>query len=167
MFPGPGCPNSFNVMQFLGHFGKIVCWCPPWGVGAPSSGKSWIRHRYDSMIVLSGGMYSYFFKHIVPYSCNATNFPPLYSHYVAICSYFQACCAILVRDYHVLPRACVQDTSTRTRLAGSFVYLSRYFEIVLAWFIFEIVSGLFQELKTPTKDFIEINRDTINTIKNC
>ena len=41
--PPPG-PNSFNFMQFWGKFGKIVCWCPPWRVGAPSSGKSWIRH---------------------------------------------------------------------------------------------------------------------------
>ena len=24
----PGGPNSFNYMQFLGNFGKIVCWCP-------------------------------------------------------------------------------------------------------------------------------------------
>ena len=40
----PGGPNSFNSMQFLGKFGKIVCWRPPWRVGAPSSGKSWIRH---------------------------------------------------------------------------------------------------------------------------
>ena len=22
-------PNSFNFMQFLGNFGKIVCWRPP------------------------------------------------------------------------------------------------------------------------------------------
>ena len=42
--PPPGGPNSFNFMQFLGKYGKIVCWRPPWGVGAPSSGKSWIRH---------------------------------------------------------------------------------------------------------------------------
>ena len=35
----PGGPNSFNFMQFLGKFGKIVCWRPP-EVGAPSSGKS-------------------------------------------------------------------------------------------------------------------------------
>ena len=40
----PGGPNSFNFMQFLGKFGKIVCWHPPWRVGAPSSGKFWIRH---------------------------------------------------------------------------------------------------------------------------
>ena len=40
----PGGPNSFNFMQFSGKYGKIVCWRPPWGVGAPSSGKSWIRH---------------------------------------------------------------------------------------------------------------------------
>ena len=40
----PGGSNSFNFMQFLGKFGKIVCWRPPWGVGAPSSGKSGIRH---------------------------------------------------------------------------------------------------------------------------
>ena len=31
----PGCPNSFDFMQFLGQFGKIVCWRPPWGFGAP------------------------------------------------------------------------------------------------------------------------------------
>ena len=25
----PVGPNSFNFMQFLGKFGKIVYWCPP------------------------------------------------------------------------------------------------------------------------------------------
>ena len=25
----PGVQNSFNFMQFLGKFSKIVCWCPP------------------------------------------------------------------------------------------------------------------------------------------
>ena len=33
----PGGPNSFNFMQFLGKFGKIVCW-PPQRAGAPYSG---------------------------------------------------------------------------------------------------------------------------------
>ena len=42
--PNPRGPNSFNFMQFLRKFGKIVCWRPPRGVGAPFSGKSWIRH---------------------------------------------------------------------------------------------------------------------------
>ena len=42
--PPPGGPNSFNFMQFLGKFGKIVCWRLPPRVGAPSSGKSCIRH---------------------------------------------------------------------------------------------------------------------------
>ena len=27
--PSPRGPNSFNFMQFLGKFGKIVCWHPP------------------------------------------------------------------------------------------------------------------------------------------
>ena len=27
--PPPGGPNSFNFMQFLGKYGKVVCWCPP------------------------------------------------------------------------------------------------------------------------------------------
>ena len=40
----PRGPNSFNFMQFLGNFGKIICWHPPQGVGTPSSGKSWICH---------------------------------------------------------------------------------------------------------------------------
>ena len=33
--PPPGCPNSFDFMQFSGKSGKIVCWRPPWEVGAP------------------------------------------------------------------------------------------------------------------------------------
>ena len=33
-----------NFMLFLGKFGKMVCWHPPWGVGGLSLGKSWIRH---------------------------------------------------------------------------------------------------------------------------
>ena len=35
-----GGPNSFNFMQFLGKFGKSVCWRPPGRVGAHTSGKS-------------------------------------------------------------------------------------------------------------------------------
>ena len=31
----PWGPNSFNLMQFLGKFGKIVCWRPPPGELAP------------------------------------------------------------------------------------------------------------------------------------
>ena len=27
--------TNFNFMQFLGKFGKIVCWCPPRRVGSP------------------------------------------------------------------------------------------------------------------------------------
>ena len=30
----PGGPNSFNFMQFLGKFGKIVCWHPPPPLGS-------------------------------------------------------------------------------------------------------------------------------------
>ena len=44
--PAPG-RNSFNFMQSLGEFGKIVCWCPPWKVGAPTSSKAWIRLCFD------------------------------------------------------------------------------------------------------------------------
>ena len=35
-----GGPNSFNFMQFLGKFGKIVCWWPPlWGSWGPLLGE--------------------------------------------------------------------------------------------------------------------------------
>ena len=34
-----GGPNSFNFMQFLGNFGKIVCWCPPGELAPPSRGN--------------------------------------------------------------------------------------------------------------------------------
>ena len=40
-------PPGFKFFQFhavFGKFGKFVCWRPPWGVGTPSLGKSWIRH---------------------------------------------------------------------------------------------------------------------------
>ena len=36
--PSPGGPNSFNFMQFLGKFGKIVSWRPP-GKLAPPCGE--------------------------------------------------------------------------------------------------------------------------------
>ena len=36
--------NVFIFMQFSGKIGQIIGWCPPFGVSAPSSGKSWIRH---------------------------------------------------------------------------------------------------------------------------
>ena len=39
--PPPGGPNSFNFMQFWGENGQIIA---SFRVGAPSSGKSWIRH---------------------------------------------------------------------------------------------------------------------------
>ena len=35
----PWGPNSFNFMQFLGKFGKIVCWRPPLGSWRPLLGE--------------------------------------------------------------------------------------------------------------------------------
>ena len=35
----PGGPNSFNFMQFLEKFGKIVCWHPPPGSWRPLLGE--------------------------------------------------------------------------------------------------------------------------------
>ena len=35
----PGGRNSFNFMQFLGKFGKIVCWRPPWELAPPPRGN--------------------------------------------------------------------------------------------------------------------------------
>ena len=34
-----GVPNSFNFMQFLGKFGKIVCWRPPGELARPLPGS--------------------------------------------------------------------------------------------------------------------------------
>ena len=39
----PTAQNFLNFMQFFAKFGKIICWRPPWRVGAPSYGESWIR----------------------------------------------------------------------------------------------------------------------------
>ena len=35
----PGGPNSFNFMQFLGKFGKIICWRPPGELAPPPRGN--------------------------------------------------------------------------------------------------------------------------------
>ena len=40
----PGGPNSLNFMQFFEKIWQNRMLEPPRGVGAPSSGKSWIRH---------------------------------------------------------------------------------------------------------------------------
>ena len=45
--PPPGGPNSFNFMQFWENLAKSYVGAPPRGVGAPSSGKSWIRHCFS------------------------------------------------------------------------------------------------------------------------
>ena len=37
--PPLGGPNSFNFMQFLGNFGKIVCWRPPGELAPPPRGN--------------------------------------------------------------------------------------------------------------------------------
>ena len=39
---GPTAQTFLDFMQFLGKFDKIVCWCHPWRVGAPSYRESWI-----------------------------------------------------------------------------------------------------------------------------
>ena len=35
----PRGPNSFNFMQFLGNFGKIICWHPPRELVPPPRGN--------------------------------------------------------------------------------------------------------------------------------
>ena len=40
----PGGPKFFQFHAVFGKIWQIVCWRPTWGVGAPSSGKSWIHH---------------------------------------------------------------------------------------------------------------------------
>ena len=44
----PGGPNSFNFMQFMGKFGKIICWRPPGELappprGNPGSATGWLQ----------------------------------------------------------------------------------------------------------------------------
>ena len=35
----PWGPNSFNFMQFLGKFGKFLCWRPPGKLAPPPRGN--------------------------------------------------------------------------------------------------------------------------------
>ena len=47
--PPPGGPNSFNFVQFLGKFGKIVCWRPPGELAPPprgNPGSATAKYRY-------------------------------------------------------------------------------------------------------------------------
>ena len=39
MYPPPGGPNSFNFMQFLGKFGKIILAPPPGELAPPPQGN--------------------------------------------------------------------------------------------------------------------------------
>ena len=56
----PPGPNSFNFMQFLGKFGKIVCWHPPGELAPPLPGNPGsatdlvliLRSHFQGVIVL-------------------------------------------------------------------------------------------------------------------
>ena len=44
-------PLWVMFMQFLEKIGQIIGWRPPLGVGAPSSGKSWICHCHTALML--------------------------------------------------------------------------------------------------------------------
>ena len=46
----PGGPNSFNFMQFLGNFGKIVCWRPPGELVPPPRGNPGSATGYEHIM---------------------------------------------------------------------------------------------------------------------
>ena len=62
--PPPPGPNSFNFMQFLGKFGKFVCWRPPRGSWCPLLGEI-----LDPPLVIShtifNSMYHYKFQFVL------------------------------------------------------------------------------------------------------
>ena len=48
----PEGPNSFNFMQFLGKYGKIVCWQPPGELAPPpqrNPGSATMKVKFDSL----------------------------------------------------------------------------------------------------------------------
>ena len=45
----PG-PNSFNFMQFLGKFGKIICWRPLGELAPPPWGNPGSATAYDDLM---------------------------------------------------------------------------------------------------------------------
>ena len=47
--------NFLNFMQFFGNFGNIVCWRPPWMVGAPSYGNPGSAPGTGVLMVLASG----------------------------------------------------------------------------------------------------------------
>ena len=51
--PPLGGPNSFNFMQFLGKFGKIVCWRPPLGSWRPLLGEILDPPLHTSVYLIS------------------------------------------------------------------------------------------------------------------
>ena len=46
----PRGPNSFNFMQFLRNFGKIICWRPPWELAPPPRGNPGSATVFDIAI---------------------------------------------------------------------------------------------------------------------
>ena len=61
----PWGPNSFDFMQFLGKFGKIVCWRPPGDLappprGNPGSATVGVKKMLSTSIL--DGVYTMFWK---------------------------------------------------------------------------------------------------------
>ena len=52
----------FNFMQFLGKFGKIICWHPPPKFGTSTSEKFWIRPCYGKLVCCTGNTEWHFEK---------------------------------------------------------------------------------------------------------
>ena len=59
--PPPGGPNSFNFMQFLGKFGKIVCWRPPGELASPPQGNPGSATAKSLLCISNKNKYSYCF----------------------------------------------------------------------------------------------------------
>ena len=76
----PRGPNSFNFMQFLGKFGKIVCWHPLEG-WRPTSGKSWIRHW--SWLKLFAKKKIFFLKYVTR-NCRYGSSVPMFAGFVVM-----------------------------------------------------------------------------------
>ena len=59
--PPLGGPNSFNFMQFLGKYGKIVCWRPPGELAPPprkNPGSATVIKKLPEMAILASKVFT-------------------------------------------------------------------------------------------------------------
>ena len=88
--PPPTAQKFLNFMQFFAKFGKIICWHPPWRIGAPN-GESWIRPWNGFPVLSLNILWKYafeldanfaYFVYMGKLECRSKNFITIYVEFL-------------------------------------------------------------------------------------